>query len=71
MKKSYLGAAILVLVGLLAKFSPLLQSDLGLDLYLHDEYVVIPLASIIFWLCIVIAAAWLVTVGVRKKPTRL
>jgi hypothetical protein len=70
-KKSYLGAAILVLVALLAKFSPLLQSDFGLDIYLHDEYVVVPLANIIFWICIVVATGWLVTIGVRRKPTRL
>jgi hypothetical protein len=69
-KKSYLGAAILILVALLAKLSPFLQSDLGLDIYLHDEYVVVPLANILFWLCLVAATAWIVMIGVRRKPTR-
>ena len=69
MKKSYLGAALLVLVALLAKFSPLLQSDLGLDIYLHDEYVVVPLANIIFWfwLSIGIAGAWLLIRVIRRS----
>jgi hypothetical protein len=69
--KNYVGAAVLVLVALLAEFSPLLRINLGLDVRLHDEFFVIPLASVIFWLCIVIATAWLVVVGIRRRPTRL
>jgi hypothetical protein len=71
MMKNYLGAAVLVSVAVLAEFTPLLHFNLGLDVLMHDEFFVIRLASIIFWLCIVAATARLLMIGIRKGPTRL
>jgi hypothetical protein len=71
MMKNYVGAAVLVLVALLAELSPLLHINLGLDIHLHDEFFVIPLANVIFWLCIVVATAWLLVISIRRGPTRL
>jgi hypothetical protein len=71
MQRTYLGAVILILVAVFAEISPLLHIELGLDIYLHDEYVVIPLANIIFWFCIVFATAWILRIAVRGKPNRL
>ena len=68
--KNYIGVTVLILVALLAEFSPLLHSNLGLDVHLHDRFFVIPLAKIIFWLCIVVATGWLLLISVRRKPTR-
>jgi hypothetical protein len=71
MGKNYLGAGIPILVAFLAQLCPLLHIDLGLDIYLHDEYVVIPLANIIFWLCVVAATAWILVMGVGRSSSRL
>jgi hypothetical protein len=46
--KNYIGVTVLILIALLAQFSPLLHSNLGLDVHLHDRFFVIPLAKIIF-----------------------
>ena len=69
--KKYVGAAILILVALLAEFSPLLHINLGLDVHVHDEFYVIPLATVVFWLCIVVATAWILLISMRGRPTRI
>jgi hypothetical protein len=69
--KKYVGAAILILVALLAEFSPLLHINLGLDVHVRDEFYVIPFAAVIFWVCIVAAVAWNLLISVRGRPTRL
>jgi hypothetical protein len=68
--KNYIGVTVLILVALLAEFSPLLHVNLGLDVQLHDGFFVIPFAKIIFWLCIVVATGWLLLIGLRRRPTR-
>ncbi len=68
--KSYIGIAVLIVVALLAKFSPLLHTNFGLDIHRHDKYYVIPLNDVVFRVCLAAAIAWILLIGARGMRSR-
>lgn len=68
--KSYIGIAVLIVVALTAKFSPLLHTNFGLDIHMHDRYYVIPLNDVVFRVCLVAATAWILCMGARGMWSR-
>ena len=54
--KHFVGAGTLVALALIVRLWAF--QHIGLDIYLHDTYRVIPLRVVGFWVLIGIAAAW-------------
>jgi hypothetical protein len=55
--KHLVGIGVLIALALITRSWP--HATLGLDLYIHDTYRVIPLTSIACWCLLGIALAWL------------
>ena len=68
--KRYIGIAVLIVVALVAKFSPLLHTNFGLDIHRHDKYYVIPLNDVVFRVCLAAATAWSLLMGARGMWSR-
>ncbi len=69
--KNYFGITILIAVALLAGFTPLLRTDLALDFHIRDQYYVIPIAKVIFRICLATATVWILLVVARGTWARL
>jgi hypothetical protein len=54
--KNFISIGFLVIVALSVRFG--LFGRVGLDIYVHDTYYVIPLHIVSFWLLISIASVW-------------
>lgn len=61
--KNYVGLAVLVAF---VAGAFLLFRGLGLDLHVHDHFVVVPVTAILFWLLIGVAAVWLLIRVIRR-----
>jgi hypothetical protein len=57
-------------VALFAKYSPLLRTDFGLDIHMHDKYYVIPLNDVVFRICLAAATAWILLMSARGMWSR-
>jgi hypothetical protein len=62
--KHIVGIGLLVLVALVVRFLGA-YSRVGLDVYVHATYYVIPIRMIGFWLLIGIASAWFLIVAYK------
>jgi hypothetical protein len=61
--KNYVGLAVLAAFVAGAYF---LFGSLGLDIHVHDHFVVVPVTVFLFWLSIGIAGVWLLFRVVRR-----
>jgi hypothetical protein len=62
--RNYMGVAVLVAVVVGAY---LLFGALGLDMHVHDHFVVVPISVFLFWLSIGIAGVWLLIRVIRRS----
>jgi len=61
---------VFILGGLFLLTAPLWGLSLGLDIHLRDHYFVVPLISTALFLSLLLAAAWLWIVLVRREIRR-
>jgi hypothetical protein len=64
--KHLVGIGVLIALSLITRSWP--HATLGLDIYIHDTYRVIPLTSIAFWCLLGIALAWLLLCVLIRSP---
>jgi hypothetical protein len=62
--RNYLGLAVLIAV---VTGAYLFFGALGLDIHVHDHFVVVPITVFLFWLSIGIAGAWLLIRVIRRS----
>jgi hypothetical protein len=62
--RNYVGLAVLVAV---VAGAYLLFGALGLDMHVHDHFVVVPITVFLFWLSIGIAGVWLLIRVIRRS----
>jgi hypothetical protein len=62
--KHFAGIAALLAAALILKFGP--HWGVGVDIYIHDNYRVIPVGIIGFWFALGIALVWLLLLAARK-----
>ena len=62
--KNYIGLAV---VAAFVAGAFLLFGSLGLDLHVHDHFVVVPISAFLFWLSIGIAVVWYLIRMVRRS----
>jgi hypothetical protein len=63
--KHFVGAGTLVALALIVRLWAF--QSIGLDIYLHDTYRVIPLRVVGFWVLIGIAAAWFLIAAYKLR----
>ena len=61
--KNYIGLAVFVAF---VAGAYLLFGALGLDIHIHDRYVVVPFSVFLFWLSIGFAGVWLLFRVIRR-----
>jgi amino acid transporter len=67
--KHYIGIAVLVALAFIERLLPFALRFVGLDIHIHDEYVVVSSRIVLFWFLIGIAAIWFLFV-VGRRPRR-
>lgn len=56
--KHFVAVGVLVALALVVRFFVLQRFGIGIDVYVHGTYWVIPLRKVAFWFLLVAAAVW-------------